>query len=62
MIISYGGWDAVPLSRSPKTIAVLSQGEVSVGDDDLVCPVVPVHDGVEILWLLTLPDPEGTEC
>ena len=60
-IISYCFWDAVPFSRGPKAVTVLCKGEVSVGDDDLVCPIIPVHDSVKILWFLTLPDPESTE-
>ena len=43
-IIPNSIWEAVPLGRGPKAVTVHCKGEVGVGDDDLVCPIIPVHD------------------
>ena len=39
-------WKAIPLSSSSVAVADLGQGQVSVGDDDPVCPVILGHDAV----------------
>ena len=48
--------ETIPLGSTPVTVAVLGQGQVGVGDDDPLSPVVSGQYCTEILWFHTASD------
>ena len=52
-------WETIPLASTPVAVAVLGQGQVGVGDDDPLSPVVSGQYCTKILWFIATSNPES---